>query len=363
MNFGGDQRVRNAFRATLLDEPSSSSLIAGLSSLGTQEVDAADVLEVTDLANAIAKAEALLRAQSSRALFASAESSGARSTRPAHPARSSDRAPMDLFDHLVATDDTAGPATHLTHPAHLAHAPTLLPRIPSTVTLATPRPSSVRGYASLLTQRPQIRPPGFNAARAVPSPVHEPAHEPAHEKDAQDRQDRQDRQDDEQAARTAPILILDEDAFYHPAGRIRTFADATLDGYRPEPTRMLRLRARRHTLSWVFFLVVAPIALFALFAGAVVFGRAAAERDTARAMALPALPTPPTAEAAGTADEQASGATAAAAAVTPTAIPTTTTTQGEPPGTDSAPTRGGSPEVPTLDVNSLSSAPAATKRP
>ncbi|MDF2692635.1 MAG: hypothetical protein K0S65_1018, partial [Labilithrix sp.] len=62
MNFGSDHQVRNAFRATLLDEPSSTAVV------GTQELDAADVLEVTDLANAIARAEEVLRVRSSRVL-------------------------------------------------------------------------------------------------------------------------------------------------------------------------------------------------------------------------------------------------------------------------------------------------------
>jgi hypothetical protein len=90
VQFGSDHRVRNAFRATLVAVPSSVNLLTAL------EADADDVLEVTNLDRAIAKAEAVIRERSSRALNAAPESSA-----------------IDIFDSIASTDDTAGPAVHM----------------------------------------------------------------------------------------------------------------------------------------------------------------------------------------------------------------------------------------------------------
>ncbi|MCW5837542.1 MAG: hypothetical protein KIS78_34435, partial [Labilithrix sp.] len=124
MNFGSDERVRNAFRATLLDEPSSAGV------LGTQEIDAADVLEVTDLAHAIAKAEEVIRARSSRALNAGPDSS------PGQPWSRGDA--WDIFDQLVATDDAVGPAVHApSRPTPLPPRASPIPLPPGVVRSAT----------------------------------------------------------------------------------------------------------------------------------------------------------------------------------------------------------------------------------
>ena len=62
---------------------------------------------------------------------------------------------------------------------------------------------------------------------------------------------------------------LEDDAFYHPLGRMRSLADQTLDGYRPEPTLLVRAASRRKRFSWLFvaallpLLVLAGIAIFA----------------------------------------------------------------------------------------------------
>ncbi len=90
MQFGSDHRVRNAFRATLVAVPSSVNLLKAL------EADADDVLEVTNLDRAIAKAEAVIRERSSRALEVAPDSSA-----------------IDIFDSIASTDDTAGPAVHM----------------------------------------------------------------------------------------------------------------------------------------------------------------------------------------------------------------------------------------------------------
>lgn len=261
MNFGSDQRVRDAFRATLQGEPSSGD------PLGTQEIDANDVIEVTDLANAIARAEEAIRARSSRVLGVD---SSARD----------DGGSEDMFDKLVAntrppgervaTDDTIGPARHICPstplppraaaipvPPGVARRATLL-RAPEEV-FATPIPSTASDAVAAAAPR------SFSldaAPVAAPSVPHAPP--------------------------TGPTLILDEDAFYHPAGRIRTLADGTLENYRPEPTRIVRLRERRNLLKWVVIGIVGPLTLLAIFTAALGVG-AHAERSAApRAASVPA---------------------------------------------------------------------------
>ena len=292
MNFGSDERVRNAFRATLLDEPSSSNL-------GTQEIDAADVLEVTDLATAIAKAEEAIRAQSSRKLFSGPDSSGKLDGKDESAARSFDdrdrsSPAMDMFDRLVATDDTSGPALPALYEPALLTPPAWLATPPAWPALAT-----------------TAAPPDAEPRPETPIPP---------------------------ALRTAPILILDEDAFYHPAGRIRSLADVTLDGYRPEPTLMVRLRQRRQALVPVVLGVLAAISLFALFAAAVGFGRARAARRLQPQVTSSWVAAPNEAPAAQRPTPAATGP----AAKGPTA---------------DVPAR--LPELPVLDVNSLKSAPPA----
>ena len=57
---------------------------------------------------------------------------------------------------------------------------------------------------------------------------------------------------------TVPVATED-DAYYTPGGRVRSLADVTLDGYRPEPTLLVRARARRKGLSWLAIGVLLPI--------------------------------------------------------------------------------------------------------
>ncbi|MBX3192398.1 MAG: hypothetical protein KF819_35735 [Labilithrix sp.] len=161
MIAGGDERVRNAFRSTLRDEPSRPNAFS------TQELDANDILEVHDLAHAIERAERIIRT----------------------PIPSEAR-PVDIFDALAkapakATDDTTGPA--------------------------------------------------------IPAPNPTPMLPPA------------------------PVIFVphEDDAYYAPAGRMRSLADVTLDGYRPESTLMVRLRTRRRALSWVVAGVVVVLAIVA----------------------------------------------------------------------------------------------------
>jgi hypothetical protein len=276
LNFGSDHQVRNAFRATLLDVPSSTALLA------TQEVDAADVLEVNDLANAIARAEEALRARSSRIL----------------QVPESDRS---LFDRLVApTDDAVGPAVHV--PASAAPLP------PRTSSIPLP-PGVVRPATLLRAPEPMTTPLPVPTGAPIPP-----------------------------APRTEPLLATEDDAYYHPAGRIRTLADATIDGYGPEPTLLVRVRERRTALSRLVLLVLAPVVLLAIFAVAMTLGRASASAQAAK----PAPQPGPIAPSSPVVKPAVVKASAAPVTMTPAMLP--------------------SPEIPVFDVRNLKNAPPPKRR-
>lgn len=151
----------------------------------TQELDPNDILEVQDMAAAIARAEMLLAS-------------------PAPPLASAGR--PDMFEALGrrATDDTAGPAT--------------------------PAPP----YASL------------------PTPIPPPLHTPTPLR---------------YVTMPSALTGAEDDAFYHPIGRMRSLADVTLDGYRPEPTLLVRAATRRKRFSWVMAAALLPLLALAAFAG------------------------------------------------------------------------------------------------
>jgi hypothetical protein len=196
----GDSVARNAFRIGLRTDtplPISSSLrtksatqsaatngMPGTAGV-TQELDPNDILEVQDMAAAIARAEMLLAS-------------------PAPPLAYAGR--PDMFEALGrrATDDTAGPAT--------------------------PAPP----YASL------------------PAPIPPPLLTPTPLRYV-----------------TMPSVLTgaEDDAFYHPIGRMRSLADVTLDGYRPEPTMLVRAATRRKRFSWVMAAALLPLLVLAAFAG------------------------------------------------------------------------------------------------
>jgi hypothetical protein len=186
MIASGDRQARNAFRVALRDEPSRPNV--------TQELDPNDILEVQDVAAAIARAE--------ERLFAAP--------------RASSSTGLDVFDALVArrpTDDASGPALHA------VVRPTPVP------------PPAAPRLASLASSADAPRAP--LAAPTLMVPANAPA--------------------------------PDDDAYFHPAGRIRTLAEVTLDGYRPEPTIMMRIRARRGKLSWLVVAILVPLAGLAAF--------------------------------------------------------------------------------------------------
>ncbi len=209
MIAGGDESVRNAFRATLRDEPSRPCAFV------TQELDAIDILEVHDLANAIERAEQITRA--------------AGSSRP-----------RDIFDMLLKSDDCSGPAVPASHPTPIPARPPLMvaPRARTLLApVATPIPVTVRS-------RSFGPPPPSAAPPLTPSPL---------------------------ATLRVPVppassrraFEEDDDAFHQPSGRMRGLADVTLDGYRPEPTLLVRIRDRRRTLTWIVATTLAVLALLA----------------------------------------------------------------------------------------------------
>ncbi len=165
----------------------------------TQELDPNDILEVQDMAAAIARAEKLvanppgpLRSSQTLLPAASPSSSG------------------DIFESLGRrpTDDTAGPATP-------APAGVLTPIPPA---YATPMPAAAPA-------------PTPSTPRYLTMPF----------------------------APTSSPTALEDDAFYHPLGRMRSLADQTLDGYRPEPTLLVRAASRRKRFSWLFVAALLPL--------------------------------------------------------------------------------------------------------
>jgi len=253
----GDSVAKNAFRVALLNAEDTPLPVNR-----TQELDPNDILEVRDMAEAIARAERIV--------------SGPRSSRPAPASSRRNLGETDLFESLGRrpTDDTAGPAT----PAPSASAMQLL------------RPEAV------------IRP---QALTPTPPP---PAATPVHEL-------------------VLSLPATEEDAYFAPAPRIRSLADQTLDGYRPEPTLLLRARARRSSFKWVIGAILLPVLVLAAVA---LFG----QQDTATA----AISTTTIA----TATMPAAPAPKPVAPVTPAVKPVAT-----------------SPGVPVFDVNSL---PTARRR-
>ena len=255
----GDSVAKNAFRVALLNAEDTPLPVNR-----TQELDPNDILEVRDMAEAIARAEQIVSAP--------------RSSRPAPPSsrRGLLAGETDLFESLGRrpTDDTAGPAT----PAPSASAMQLL------------RPEAV------------IQPQALRLRALTPAPAVLAA-TPVHEL-------------------VLSLPATEEDAYFAPAPRIRSLADQTLDGYRPEPTLLLRARARRSSFKWVIGAILLPVLVLA--AVAIVGQQDAATSTTSTTTiataTMPAAPLP-------------------VAPVTPAVKPVTT-----------------SPGVPVFDDNSLPTA-------
>lgn len=194
MIAGGDDVAKSAFRVSLREQPSSPSLASQ-----TQELDPADILEVRDVAEAIARAEAVIRTPLPR------------STGP------------DLFEDLARRAD----------------------RVPERAEAKRERPTddavgpAIAAPARISTLPPPPAPAASTSSHALPTAIAE------------------ERRDAAASLPGGPILHLpvtvpgpEDDAYYHPGGRIRSLAEMTLDGYRPESTLMVRLRQRRSRLTW-----------------------------------------------------------------------------------------------------------------
>lgn len=203
--------ARNAFRVGLREDTPLPFATARSGPGVTQELDPSDILEVQDMAEAIARAEKLVTGplRPSQTLLP-----------PASPPSSG-----DIFEALGRrpTDDTAGPAT------------------PAPAGLLTPIPPAFSTPVIGLSASPASLASPAATPRSTPRYVTMPS---------------------------APTA-LEDDAFYHPLGRMRSLADQTLDGYRPEPTLLVRAASRRKRFSWLFvaallpLLVLAGIAIFA----------------------------------------------------------------------------------------------------
>jgi hypothetical protein len=188
MISGGDESARNAFRAYLRDESSQLSIIS------TEEMSAADVLEVRNLGDAIERAERALRESSRpRDMFAELGDTPPATLRSP---LSSSLLEASLTPLPIPTDDASGPAIYAK--------PTLTPIPPALV----PAPTSTRPLPIIM----------------VPTPN-------------------------------------EEDAFMQPAGRMRHFAEETLDGYRPESTMEIKRGARRKTATVLVGILLGLLAI------------------------------------------------------------------------------------------------------
>ena len=269
--------ARNAFRVGLRED--TPLPFARHSAGATQELDPSDILEVQDMAAAIARAEKLVL-------------SPPRSAQTLLPA-ASPSSPGDIFESLGrrATDDTAGPATPA--PAGLL-TPTPVPPAYASAPAAAAAPAAATSTPRYLT---------------MPS---------------------------------APTA-LEDDAFYHPLGRMRSLADQTLDGYRPEPTLLVRAASRRRRFSWLFVAALLPLLALA----AVAFF---ASTDASSGSAIASSPRTPSVSAPSKLPLATTSATSRAKL----------TTAAEPAALAAPATTAAT--MPVFDVNSLPTAGARTKR-
>ena len=144
---------------------------------------------------------------------------------------------------------------------------------------------------------------------------------------------------------TVPVATED-DAYYAPGGRVRSLADVTLDGYRPEPTLLVRARVRRRNFTALAVAVLVPVLAIAAIA---FFGHqeatAATSTTTLATATMPVAPKP-----------AVTASVPAATAVT--AVTAKTTSAAALPAAPKAAAKPRNPAVPTFDVNSLPTAKA-----
>lgn len=282
--------ARNAFRVGLRDTPLPVATAAA-----TQELDPGDILEVQDMAEAIARAEQMVAApRSSPAAAMARDIFDSLVDRSAPRATTASRSEQAASPYATgrATDDTAGPATPAPSYAALG------------ALIGAPPRSEFSSSATPFTPPPP---------RYVTMPV----------------------------PPSSGALSPDDDAYYHPAGRIRSLADATLEGYRPEPTLLVRAASRRKRFSGLLLAALLPLVVLAGFA-------ISSSIDVAGPANAPATVTLKASPAAPVRGKTALATTSAGSKVA-VASPETALTSS--PAAPSSP-RG----TPVFDVNSLPSA-------
>jgi hypothetical protein len=284
----GDSVARKAFRTALREDTPLPIPLVNLSATdagATQELDPADILEVKDVAEAIARAQRIVRAPRSQ--------------------------PQDLFESLgaVATDDTAGPASPAPPPS--AFPPALAPAS-SGFPARSPASSPVSTVSLISVGNVNGVSSGGGAASAP-----------------------------------------EDDAYYHPAGRMRGLADVTLDGYRPEPTLLMRARSRRQSFSLILIAALLPLVVLAAFT---IFGRSDLASATTTTSAVTSMATAATVAATATATTTTSGALSSPTVLT--VGPMAKATAATKPAAPARPPRAASDGVPVFDVKSLPTARA-----
>lgn len=173
---------------------------------------------------------------------------------------------------------------------------------------------------------------------------------------------------------TVPLPSDDDDAFYHPAGRIRSPAiESTRELYATDATIVIRARERRKKFSWVLGVLLVPLSMLA---GIAIFGGLSSQDEatpvstttisTATIVAAPEAPIVPPAKANALVDSPSPAVAppvaveAAANASAPAAAgPVLNATNASTPSRPNAPGLS----IPVVDVNSLPTARASGRSP
>lgn len=196
MIAGADTKVHDAFCATLREQPSSVNLLVDYLDVG----GASDVLEVTDLERAIARAEDALRARSSAQLPQFPESSPS----------------LDLFDALVARSEAPSPEAHAPLPSVAPQRPEATEaRPPARLVPSAPREErsrarawAITGAIALCALSLVVAATSFAGAAGTPSPTGAAAHDEARLEPPAPAP-RAENEAPKQSAHEAPVPVVD----------------------------------------------------------------------------------------------------------------------------------------------------------